>query len=436
MDQPVFILLSILIPIAALLGVWFGYKIGKKGAQTDTSTLVSKELYNREIKVADEAKAEAEHLRGELVQLNRQISAFEQERKDFERRIAEHGGEMEKLRDEFYKQFKLTASEILEKNTASFQEKSKIEVGNLLNPLKEKLQSFEKKVQDTYEKGLSERSALSTEIKKLVEQNQTLQAEASNLTRALKGDVKKQGNWGEVVLKRLLEISGLTEGKEFETQESYTTEDGRRLQPDVVIHLPDEKYVIVDSKVTLTAYERLVSAETDEDRDKALKEHLLAMYAHIDGLSKKEYQKLHGDKSPDFVLLFIPIEGAFNAALQNDNDLYQKAMEKNIVIVSTTTLLATLRTISSIWKQENRSRNIEAIANEGAKLYDKFVGFVDDLEKLGKQMKTAQSTYDDAMNKLSTGRGNLVNRAEKMKNLGLQTTKSLPSKLLEEDDQE
>lgn len=436
MNDVALLILSIMIPVAALLGVWFGYKIGKKGAQSDSSSTVSTELYERELKEASEAKAEAEKLRSEIVQLNRQISAFEQERKDFERRIDEHGSEMEKLRDEFYKQFKLTATEILEKNTASFQEKSKVEVGNLLNPLKEKLQSFEKKVQDTYEKGLAERTTLSTEIKKLVEQNQSLQEEANNLTRALKGDVKKQGNWGEVVLKRLLEISGLTEGKEFETQSSHTTEDGRRLQPDVVIHLPDEKYVIVDSKVTLTAYERLVSADTDEDRDKALKEHLLAMYAHIDGLSKKEYQNLHGDKSPDFVLLFIPIEGAFNAALQNDNNLYQKAMEKNIVIVSTTTLLATLRTISSIWKQENRSRNIEAIANEGAKLYDKFVGFVDEMEKLGKQMKTAQSTYDDAWNKLFTGRGNLVTRAEKMKKLGLQTTKSLPTKLLDEDDTE
>lgn len=436
MNSTVLILLSILIPIAALLGVWIGYTLGKKSTQSDATLTVSKDLYDREIKAAESSKMEAEKLQTEVVQLNRQISAFEQERKDFERRIAEHGNEMEKLRDEFYKQFKLTATEILEKNSATFQEKSKIEVGNMLNPLKEKLQSFEKKVQDTYEKGLQERSALSTEIKKLVEQNQSLQEEASNLTKALKGDVKKQGNWGEVVLKRLLEISGLTEGKEFETQESHTTEDGRRLQPDVVVHLPDEKFVIIDSKVTLTAYERLMSADTDEDRAKAIKEHLVAMYAHIDGLSKKEYQKLHGDKSPDFVLLFIPIEGAFNAALQNDSELYQRAMEKNIVIVSTTTLLATLRTISSIWKQENRSRNIEAIANEGAKLYDKFAGFVEELEKLGKQMQTAQSTYESAMNKLTTGRGNLLNRAEKMRKLGLQTTKNLPSQLLEEDENE
>ncbi len=436
MDTSLMIITVLLCVGTFVVGGFIGYRMGSKSSSASTDNSVSRDLYEREVRDAQAHKAETEKARTEIIELNRKISAFEQEKKDWDRRVVEQGEEMTKLRDEFYKQFKITATDILEKNTTSFREKSKEEMGSLLNPLKEKLTQFEKKVQDTYEKGLKERSELSTVVKSLVAQNQSLQEEAQNLTRALKGDVKKQGNWGEVVLKRLLEMAGLTEGNEFETQTSMQNEEGRRQQPDIVIHLPDEKYVIIDSKVSLTAYEKWVTAETDEERNKALKEHLLSVNAHLEGLSKKEYQKLHGDKSPDFVLLFIPIEGAFNAALQNDHGIYQKAMDKNIVIVSTTTLLATLRTISSIWRQENRNRNIEEIADEGAKLYDKFVNFVEDLDRLGSQMQTAQKTYDAAMNKLSTGRGNLVNRAEKMKKLGLQTTKSLPPKLMDNNDDE
>lgn len=425
-----FLIYGLAILASAIIGLIIGFRMGKRSAPNAVEG-VGRDLYEREIAANKELKSENNELQNKIVELNRMVSTHEQEKKDLARRLEEHGAEMNQLRDEFYKQFKLTASEILQKNTEAFQMRSKEEMTNVLNPLQEKLTSFEKKVQDTYEKGLKERSALSSELKKLVEQNQSLQEEASNLTRALKGDVKKQGNWGEVILKRLLEASGLNEGQEFETQESHTTEDGRRLQPDVVVHLPDEKYVVIDSKVSLVAYEKLVAAETDAEREKAMKEHLLSVNAHLEGLSKKEYQKLHGDQSPDFVLLFIPIEGAFNAALQNDHNMYEKALERNIVIVSTTTLLATLRTVASIWRQEKRNRNIEEIAEEGAKLYDKFVGFVEDLERLGSQLLTTQKTYDNAFNKLSAGRGNLVKRAENMRKLGLQTTKRLSPKLLD-----
>ncbi len=425
-----FLIFGLAILASAIIGLIIGFRMGKRSAPNAVEG-VGRDLYEREIAANKELKSENNELQNKIVELNRMVSTHEQEKKDLARRLEEHGAEMNQLRDEFYKQFKLTASEILQKNTEAFQMRSKEEMSNVLNPLQEKLTSFEKKVQDTYEKGLKERSALSSELKKLVEQNQSLQEEASNLTRALKGDVKKQGNWGEVILKRLLEASGLNEGQEFETQESHTTEDGRRLQPDVVVHLPDEKYVVIDSKVSLVAYEKLVAAETDAEREKAMKEHLLSVNAHLEGLSKKEYQKLHGDQSPDFVLLFIPIEGAFNAALQNDHNMYEKALERNIVIVSTTTLLATLRTVASIWRQEKRNRNIEEIAEEGAKLYDKFVGFVEDLERLGSQLLTTQKTYDNAFNKLSAGRGNLVKRAENMRKLGLQTTKRLSPKLLD-----
>ncbi|KAB2807377.1 DNA recombination protein RmuC [Phaeocystidibacter luteus] len=436
MDTSVVLLFIVSIIATALLGVWFGFRLGKKSVPESTDNGVNKDLYNREVEENKALKFEIDKLQVEIRELTGKISAYQQEKVDLNRRIEDHSTEMDKLRDEFYKQFKLTASEILQKNTESFQSNSKEQMSSILSPLQEKLQNFEKKVQDTYEKGLKERSELSSEIKKLVEQNQSLQEEANNLTRALKGDVKKQGNWGEIVLKRLLEASGLTEGREFETQESHSTSDGRRLQPDVVVHLPDEKYVIIDSKVSLVAYEKFVAAEDDEARSRAIKEHLVSVHAHLDGLSKKEYQKLHGEQSPDYVLLFIPIEGAFNAALQNDSSLYEKALEKNIVIVSATTLLATLRTVASIWRQEKRNRNIEEIAEEGAKLYDKFVGFVNDLEKLGNQMETARKTYDLAFNKLSSGRGNLVTRAENMRKLGLQTTKRLSTKLIDQDEED
>lgn len=436
MDTSVVLLFIVSIIATALLGVWFGFRLGKKSVPESTDNGVNKDLYNREVEENKALKFEINKLQVEIRELTGKISAYQQEKVDLNRRIEDHSTEMDKLRDEFYKQFKLTASEILQKNTESFQSNSKEQMSSILSPLQEKLQNFEKKVQDTYEKGLKERSELSSEIKKLVEQNQSLQEEANNLTRALKGDVKKQGNWGEIVLKRLLEASGLTEGREFETQESHSTSDGRRLQPDVVVHLPDEKYVIIDSKVSLVAYEKFVAAEDDEARSRAIKEHLVSVHAHLDGLSKKEYQKLHGEQSPDYVLLFIPIEGAFNAALQNDSSLYEKALEKNIVIVSATTLLATLRTVASIWRQEKRNRNIEEIAEEGAKLYDKFVGFVNDLEKLGNQMETARKTYDLAFNKLSSGRGNLVTRAENMRKLGLQTTKRLSTKLIDQDEED
>lgn len=434
MDSTALLILSLSTIIALVAGVWVGFKLGKKS--DDGRETVGKDLYDRELQNAAEAKREAEQLRDQIVQLNRSLSAFEQEKKDFERRINEHNAEVSSLRDEFYKQFKLTASEILEKNTESFKLKSSEQMSTILNPLNEKLKSFEQKVQDSYEKGMKERESLKTVVEQLSLQNKSLSQEAQNLTKALKGEVKTQGNWGEVILERLLESSGLKKDVEYFIQDSHTSEEGNRLQPDVVVQLPEEKYVVIDSKVSLVAYDKLAAADNKEDADQALKELQLSLKAHIKGLSDKEYQKLHGDRSPDFVLLFIPIEGAFNAALQFNNNLYQEALDKNVIIVSTTTLLATLRTIASIWKQEYQNQHIRQIADEGANLYDKIAGFVVDLEKLGSQMETTQKTYDAAMNKLSTGRGNILRRAEKMRKLGLQPTKRINPKLLGGDENE
>jgi len=306
-------------------------------------------------------------------------------------------------------------------------------MGEVLNPLKEKIQLFEKKVDETYEKGLKDQTELRAELLKLYDLNHRISEEASNLTKALKGDVKKQGNWGEVVLERILERSGLNEGEQgYQKQFSDTSEDGKRIQPDVVINLPDNKHIIVDSKVSLIAYERAVNADTEQDRQKFLKEHLLSLKNHIKGLSEKHYQTASKLNSPDFVLLFIPIEASFSVAVQEDQELFSFAWDQKVVIVSPSTLLATLRTISSIWQQENQTRNALEIARQSGALYDKFVGFIADMETIGKNLATTQKTYESAVNKLHTGSGNLVRRAENIKKLGAKASKNLPDKLLGE----
>jgi DNA recombination protein RmuC len=269
------------------------------------------------------------------------------------------------------------------------------------------------------------------EIKALITLNKQISDEANNLTKALKGDVKKQGNWGEIILEKILERSGLQKGVEFEMQVSIASEEGKRMQPDTIIYLPDKKHIIIDSKVSLVAYEAFVNAHTDEEREEYLHKHVASVKKHIDELSKKNYQSLEQLNAPDFVLLFMPIESSFGLAVQADNELFNYAWERKIVIVSPSTLLATLRTIASIWKQERQTRNALEIAKQSGDLYDKFVGFVDDLLSLGKKMNEAKNFYDNAMNKLSTGKGNLVSKTEKIKELGAKASKSIPQPLLE-----
>ncbi|WP_167613976.1 DNA recombination protein RmuC [Maribellus sediminis] len=341
--------------------------------------------------------------------------------------------EMEELQKKFTTEFENVANKILETNSKKFTEVNQKNIGDVLNPLKEKILLFEQKVEDTYQKGLKDQTQLRAELLKLYDLNNKISEEASNLTKALKGDVKKQGNWGEVVLERILERSGLNEGEEgYQKQFSDTTEDGRRVQPDIVINLPDNKHIIVDSKVSLIAYERAVNAEAEEERQKHLKEHLLSLKTHIKGLSEKHYQSASKLNSPDFVLLFIPIESSFSVAIQEDQELFSFAWDQKVVLVSPSTLLATLRTISSIWQQENQTRNAIEIAKQGGALYDKFVGFIADMENIGKNLDTTRKTYDSALNKLHIGAGNLVRRAENIKKLGAKATKELPRNMLDE----
>ncbi len=340
--------------------------------------------------------------------------------------------ELEDLQKKFTTEFENIAHKILKQNSQEFTQVNQKNMGEILNPLKEKIQLFEKKVEETYEKGLKDQTDLKAELKKLHDLNLKISDEATNLTKALKGDVKKQGNWGEVILERILERSGLTEGREYEKQESVTGDDGARLQPDVVIHLPEQKHIIVDSKVSLVAYERLVNTTDEDERQKHIKDHLLSIKSHVKILSEKHYQKAVGLNSPDFVLLFVPIESSFSVAIEADQELFSFAWDNKVVIVSPSTLLATLRTIASIWQQENQTRNAFEIARQGGALYDKFVGFITDLETIGKNLETTRKNYDLAMNKLNDGRGNLIRSAEKLKELGAKASKELPQKYLEE----
>ncbi|MFC4815559.1 DNA recombination protein RmuC [Flavobacterium sp. GCM10023249] len=345
-------------------------------------------------------------------------------------RNREQKQEVEQLQEKFTKEFENLANKILEEKTTKFTEQNKENLKNILSPLQDKIQLFEKKVEDTHKESIDYHAALRQQILGLKEMNAQMSKETLNLTKALKGDSKMQGNWGELVLERVLEKSGLEKGREYEVQQSFVTEEGNRVQPDVVINLPDGKKMIVDSKVTLTAYERYTNEEDEDNKAQYLKEHVTALKRHVEQLSEKNYQDLYKIESPDFVLLFIPIEPAFALALNEDATLYNRAFEKNIVIVTPSTLLATLRTIDSMWTNQKQQENAYEIARQAGALYDKFEGFVSDLIKIGKRMDEAKAEYGNAMNKLVEGKGNLVTSVEKLKKMGAKAKKSLPESII------
>lgn len=383
-------------------------------------------------KEKDELLQLIQQLRSDNQTQSQQLARAEGDFLNLQEKLDTQKKEMESLQQKFATEFENIAAKILKQNTLEFSASNQKSITELLSPLKEKIQVFEKKVEDTYEKGLKDQTDLKAELKKLHDLNLKISDEANNLTRALKGDVKKQGNWGEMILERILERSGLTEGREYEKQESVLSETGQRFQPDVVIHLPDQKHIVVDSKVSLVAYERLVNSENEKDRQNHVREHLQSVRGHIKILSEKHYQHAQGFNSPDFVLLFIPIESSFSIAVQEDQELFSFAWDNKVVIVSPSTLLATLRTIASIWQQENQNRNALEIARQSGALYDKFVGFIEDMEAIGKNLETTRKNYDQATNKLYSGSGNLVKRAENIRKLGAKTTKELPQEKLTE----
>ena len=331
-------------------------------------------------------------------------------------------------------EFEQIATKILDEKTAKFTEVNRSSMDLLLTPLKENIKAFEQKVEKVYKDESDERNTLRGVISQLMLQSKQIQEEAGNLTRALKGDSKKQGNWGELILERVLERSGLVKDREYRVQASLQHAEGNRMQPDVIIDLPDEKHIVVDAKVSLVAYERLVSADTEEDRELFLKQHIVSIKSHIQNLSGKNYHDLYQISSPDFVLLFIPIESSFGLAVQADAELFNYAWDRKVVLVSPSTLLATLRTISSIWKQERQNRNVLEIARLSGSMYDKFVGFLTDMESIGRNIRQSQESYDKALNKLSTGAGNLSNTAEKIRKLGAKANKHIDAKFLDVED--
>jgi DNA recombination protein RmuC len=327
--------------------------------------------------------------------------------------------------------FKTLASEILEDKTKRFTEQNQTNLNQLLEPLKVKLTEFQGKVEEVYVNEGKDRTALAEQVKQLMALNNQLSKDAHNLTSALKGQAKAQGNWGELILERVLEASGLRKGHEYDVQESHTREDGSRAQPDVVVHLPEDRHLIIDAKVSLTAYEEHANSETDHQRESAMKRHIDSVRAHIKELSEKNYQQLYGLKSLDFVLMFIPVEPAFMLAISHDSDLWQDAWKKNVLLVSPSTLLFVVRTVAHLWRQEQQNRNAQEIASRGSELYDKLVGFVEDMDSLGAKLQQAQKAFDGAYNKFTGGRGNVIRQAEMLKELGVKPTKQLPQNLID-----
>ncbi len=371
-----------------------------------------------------------ETIRSEKEALAIQLSKKETDFENLWERNKEQKQEVEQLQEKFTKEFENLANKILEEKTSKFTEQNKENLKTILSPLQDKIQLFEKKVEDTHKESIDYHAALRQQILGLREMNEQMSKETLNLTKALKGDSKMQGNWGELILERVLEKSGLEKDREYFVQQSFVTEDGNRVFPDVVINLPDGKKMIVDSKVTLTAYERYINEEDDTLKAQHLKDHVIAINRHVEQLGNKNYHDLYQMESPDFVLLFIPIESAFALALNEDTTLYNKAFEKNIIIVTPSTLLATLRTIDSMWTNQKQQENALEIARQAGALYDKFEGFVTDLVKIGKKMDEAKIEYQGAMNKLVDGKGNLVTSVEKLKKMGAKAKKSLPENIL------
>jgi len=377
-----------------------------------------------------QAHAERDSLRQAKDSLAIQLTKKETDFDNLFERMREQRQETDELREKFTKEFENLANKILEEKSVKFTEQNRENLKNILSPLQEKIHLFEKKVEDTHKESIDYHAALRQQILGLRDMNEQMSKETINLTRALKGDTKMQGNWGELILERVLEKSGLEKDREYYVQQSHINDEGSRVQPDVVINLPDGKKMIVDSKVSLVAYERYINEEDDPLKMAHLKEHVNSIKRHVDQLSDKNYHDLYKIESPDFVLLFIPMEPAFAVALNEDTTLYGKAFERNIVIVTPSTLLATLRTIDSMWSNQKQQENAYEIARQAGALYDKFEGFVGDLTKVGNKMKDAQNEYQNAMGKLVDGRGNIITSIEKLKKMGAKAKKSLPENII------
>ena len=435
--------------ISLLIGIFVGFVIAflffktKKTISIEEANMLNTEINSLKVEAGKSTERvkiiEADKLslqsdlkseREKSEKLNSENSSLKSDYSNLQTKLSEQKAEVEKLQEKFTKEFENLANKIFEEKGNKFSEQNKEKLSEILNPLKEKISDFERKVDETNKENIKGNASLKEQLQSLKEMNQQITQEAKNLTTALKGQSKTQGNWGEFILESILEKSGLVKGREYLVQESITVESGKRFQPDVIINLPENKSIIIDSKVSLIGYEKFISEEDEHQKQLGLREHINSIRSHIKNLSGKNYQNLYQLESLDFVLMFMPIEPAFAVAVQSDPSIFTDAFEMNIVIVSPSTLLATLRTISSIWRQENQNKNAIEIAKQSGDMLDKFTAFVDDLISIGKGLITTKDNYDKAMNKLTEGRGNLISRSEKIKQLGAKANKSLPPNIL------
>ncbi len=431
--------MEIIVGIAAFLaGLIVAYLLlrGKQAAlqqsinQSEIAQVVLESQAKQKTEEAEQLKAQLRENQTEILELTNALTKAETDYDYLNKRLQDQNTELEQLREKFLQQFTSISNQVLMNNAEHFKKASAENLEQILSPLKERIKEFEAKVDATYEKSLKESVSLKEQITQLASLNQQMSQDALNLTKALKGESKTQGNWGEYLLESLLEKSGLRKGVHYEREEVRQNDESKVYRPDVIIRLPENKHLIIDSKLSLVAYEAYCSCEDDAQLETYLRSHINSIRTHYRDLSGKNYHRLSGINSPDFVMMYIPIEPAFNLALQNDHDLFTDAFDKNIVLVTTSTLLATLRTVAGVWRQEDQKRNVIKIAEESGKLYDKFVGFVDDLKTIGRHIEQSQSAYSLAMNKLTDGRGNLIRRVEILKELGARTSKTLDESLL------
>ncbi|MEP2773212.1 MAG: DNA recombination protein RmuC [Fulvivirga sp.] len=414
------------------IGAWFIAKYKFASEAVDSAGLqIEKERVANLQSETTSLKAELEKERSKVLQLNNNLSTTEADYRNLQEKLNDQKEELGKLQEKFSLEFKHLANEIFEEKSKKFTDQNKTNLGELLNPLKERITEFEKKIEVNSKESLQQSTALREQLKSLKELNQQMTKEAESLTKALKGDSKAQGNWGEMQLEAILENVGLQKGVHYEKEKNYKNEDGANQRLDYIINLPDDKYLVLDSKVSLTAYSNYFEATDEAEKERFLKQHLDSILMHIKTLSDKNYQNLYEINQPDYILMFVANEPALNIAFQQKPDLFEAALNKNIVLVSTSTLMATMRTISYIWKQDLQNKNAIEIATQAGSLYDKFTNFTEDLIKVGRQLGQTQATYQDAMKKLSEGKDNLVRKTERLKELGAKTSKSLDQKLID-----
>ena len=423
------LLIYLIITIASIFfGLFLGknftrLKFEKKQATLEERNTILSDSFHEITEDLKKSQLEKEALIATKTRLGTEL-------KNSELKLVENKKELDKIQEKFTKEFENLANKILDEKSSKFTEQNKLNITSILDPLKEKIEVFEKKVSESQKESIGMHSALKEQLNSLKNLNIQMSKEAINLTKALKGDSKTQGDWGETQLEILLEKANLAKDIHFTTQGGYRDEEGRLKKPDFIINLPDNRHLIVDSKVSLTNYEAYFNEEDEKQKGVYLKKHIESIRKHIKELSDKKYESLYEINSPDYVLMFVPIEPAYLLALSNNNQLYLEALDKNVVLVSTSTLLATLSTVSSMWRQENQKKNVLEIANQAGRLYDQFVNLTDDLIKVGNQLKTVQGSYDISMKKL-TGKGNLIKKVEKIKELGAKTSKIMNKNLLD-----